>query len=136
MNKRLLSNSGAQDVIAQLPAKRRLDMRFLSEAESGSETRVRLFFQQRNVPVRPQAWLEGIDRVDLVVGDRLIVESDSAAYHRSIEDYENDRRRDLAARMQGFETVRLSYHQIWRDWEATRSSLLRLLQARKHIRRR
>lgn len=135
LNKKLLSNVGAQDVIAQLPVKRRHDMRFLSEAESGSETRVRLFFQQRNVPVLPQVWLEGIGRVDLVVGDRLLIECDSEEHHRSKEDYENDRRRDLAARLQGFEPIRLSYHQIWLDWDATRASLLRLLRARKHIRR-
>lgn len=136
LNRKLLSSVGSQDVIAQLPVKRRHDMRFLSEAESGSETRVRLFFQRRNVPVRPQVWIEEVDRVDLLVGDRLLIECDSEEHHRSKEDYENDRRRDLAARMQGFEPVRLSYHQIWFDWDATQASLRHLLRARKHIRRR
>lgn len=136
LNKKMLSEVGAQDVVSQLSVKRRNGMRFMSEAESGSETRVRLFFQQRKIPVRPQVRLEGIGDVDLVVGDRLIVECDSDAHHRSKEEHQNDRRRDLEARMRGFDTIRLAYHQIWADWEATQAVLLRVIRARKHIRRR
>lgn len=136
LNTQLLNRRQVQDVVAHLPVRRREVLRLLRRAESGSETRVRLFFHQRNVPVRSQVDLEGIGRVDLLVGDRLIVECDSDEHHRSKEAHQNDRQRDLAARIQGFETIRLTYHQIWLDWEATRSSLLRLLRARRHIRRR
>lgn len=135
VDKAMIGPYDVQDLVAQLPAGRRHEMRFLSEAESGSETRVRLFFQLRRVPVRPQVGLEGIGDVDLVVGDRLIVECDSDAHHRSKEEHQNDRRRDLETRMRGYDTIRLTYHQIWTDWEATQASLLQVIRERKHIRR-
>lgn len=81
--------------------------------------------------MRPQVALDRIGDVDLVVGDRLIVECDSDAHHRSKEEHQNDRRRDLEARMQGFDTIRLTYHQIWTDWEATQAVLLRVIRERK-----
>ncbi len=65
---------------------------------------VRLFFVRRRVPVRAQAEIDGVGFVDLLVGDSLIVECDSQAHHGETN-YENDRRRDLAARDLGFTTL-------------------------------
>lgn len=103
--------------------------RHLAVAESGSETRVRHFLAARGVAVSPQVWISGVGRVDLLVGKRLILECDSRTFHASTETYETDRARDLAARDKGFDTLRLSYRQVWREWPATRESLIR------HIRR-
>ena len=107
---------------------------FLSEAESGTETRVRLVFQQRRVPVSPQVPIEGVGRVDLVVGKSLVVESDSAKFHSSYEKYINDRRRDLALRKLGYDVIRLSYVQVWEQWDTTKEGLLGTVRRRKHLR--
>lgn len=122
-------------VLSELPQRAQRIGPFLGRAESGSETRVRFFLQRRNVPVRSQVQIPGVGRVDLLVGDALIVECDSDAHHRSREEHQEDRRRDLAARDLGYEVLRLTYHQIWYDWAATQQSLLRLIHERRHIRR-
>ncbi|MFT0846930.1 type IV toxin-antitoxin system AbiEi family antitoxin domain-containing protein [Actinomycetaceae bacterium L2_0104] len=106
--------------------------KLLSIAESGSETRVRLFFRRRNVKVEPQVEIPGVGRVDMVVGKRLIVECDGAAYHTSRQALEDDKRRDLAARDLGFDSLRLSYRQVWDDWDATQKSLVAWTARRRH----
>ncbi len=106
----------------------------MGPAESGSETRVRLFLQQLNIPVAAQAVIDGVGRVDLLVGNNLIIECDSDEHHRSKEAHHKDRTRDLAARDLGYQTIRLSYRQIWFDWDATRESLLTTIRTRRHLR--
>ncbi|MBK7822415.1 MAG: hypothetical protein IPJ61_15465 [Tessaracoccus sp.] len=118
-----------------LPGRSSRFLRYLNRAESGSETRVRLFLEQHGVRLLPQVEIPGVGRVDLLVGDNLIIECDSEAHHGSDRDYREDRRRDLAARDLGFDTIRLSYAQIWYQWESTKRSLLRQIRLRRHISR-
>ncbi|MBK7821594.1 MAG: DUF559 domain-containing protein [Tessaracoccus sp.] len=132
----LILASDVGDVLARVPASRRGYAQFLGAAESGTETRVRLFFARRHVKVTPQAYIRGIGRVDLLVGDRLIVECDSDEHHRSKEEHRNDRRRDLSARDLGYEVIRLTYHQVWNEWGATQRSLSHQLGRRTHAARR
>lgn len=93
--------------------------------QSGSETRVRLFVRSKRIAIRSQVFIPNVGRVDLVVGKSLIIECDSRAHHSKGDGYESDRRRDLRARELGYQVIRLSYAQIWRDWEQTQ----RFLQA-------
>lgn len=135
MNLELLRPSGLPDLLAGLPAEQRQIVRFLDVAESGSETRIRLFLRRLRVPVRPQVAIPGIGHVDLLVGDKLIIECDSDEYHRSKEQHRIDRQRDLAALELGYDKIRLTYHQIWMDWEATQNSLRHQLRRRRHLNR-
>lgn len=132
LNLRLATLTDLHLLLSTLPKRTQRIGAFLGRAESGSETRVRYFLQRRNFSVRAQISIPGVGRVDLLVGDRLIVECDSDAHHRSKEAHQEDRRRDLAARDLGLDVVRLTYHQIWLDWPATQLSLLRLLRTRRH----
>lgn len=111
--------------------------KYLSAAESGSETRVRLFLQQLQIPVVPQVEISGVGRVDLVIGDRLVIECDSHKHHSKPEDQLRDRKRDLALRDLGYEVIRLAYQQIWgADWEDTKPQILNETRRRRHILRR
>ncbi|WP_296138068.1 endonuclease domain-containing protein [uncultured Tessaracoccus sp.] len=118
---------------ATVHARRTLQF-FEPASQSGSETRVRLWLQQRNVPVQPQAHIPGLGFVDLLVGRSQILECDSDAHHRSGAQQEEDRRRDLLARELGYATERLSYAQIHHHWEPTSEVLARLLATRRHLR--
>ena len=131
--KGLVTDSDIRTTLNTLPLRAQRIGPFVSTAESGSETRVRYFLQRKNIPVRPQVKIEGVGRVDLLVGTNLIIECDSDEHHRTIEEHQEDRRRDLAARDLGFRVLRLTYAQIWRDWPATRESLLRLIHERRHL---
>lgn len=131
----LMSVTDTKALIREAPVKYQRGLQQLRlGAGSGSETRVRLFFQRRNVRVRSQVFIPGVGSVDLVAGNSLIVESDSEAHHSRTRDYAEDRRRDLAARELGYETVRLSYHQIWTTWDQTQTVLAADLATGRHRR--
>lgn len=126
----------ARGLIASAPSTKQGPLRLLRPgAGSGSETRVRLFFQQRRVPVSTQVPIAGLGRVDMVVGRSLIVECDSHAHHSSPAQQEEDRRRDLAARELGYAVIRLSYSQVWHTWGQTKRLLSAELGTRAHRRR-
>lgn len=105
-------------------------------SQSGSETRVRLFLQRKGVRVRSQVSIAGIGRVDLLVGDSLIIECDSYAHHASASDMHRDRDRDVQARILGFEVIRLSYRHIWSEWGRTQERLMKVIRSRRHRRKR
>lgn len=134
-NQGLLLPSHAELLLSEATVHDRRTLGFFHPAsESGSETRVRLWFQRRNVPVLPQVRIDGVGRCDLLVGRSLIVECDSHEHHSSKEQQAKDRRRDLAARALGYETIRLSYPQIHADWATTQEYLARIIATRRHLR--
>ena len=132
MNLDLLTNTEIAAIIRGLPQRVHAILPYLAWAQSGSETRARYLFQRMGVKVRTQVEIDGVGRVDLVVGDCLVVECDSKRHHSSQTSYERDRRRDLAARDLGFTVTRLSYRQIWDEWEATQQSIIRQIRDREH----
>lgn len=96
-------------------------------AESGSESLVRLRLRRRKVRVRPQVWL-GSYRVDLLVGERLVIEVDSRAHHTGEEHYRSDRERDLALRRMGYIVVRLTYAQVVHHWDEVEPALMTMIR--------
>lgn len=134
LNLRAVSDEEVSLLLHRHVVRGALVRRHLSSAESGSETRVRVFLQRRNVPVRPQVEIDGVGRVDLLVGRSLIIECDSLAHHSAKDRYELDRFRDLNARDLGFDTARLSYRQVWQQWGWTRAVLGRQIRLGQHSR--
>lgn len=131
VNKELMRPSEARHIIAGGSVRSRRTLEFFDpKAESGSETRVRLFLQQHRFKVRSQVVIPGVGRVDLLVGKSQILECDSQAHHG---DHRVDRRRDLAARELGYDSDRLSFEQVHHTWEATQEFLLRLLRTGRHL---
>ena len=128
----LLYPEEAAVLLKECGARGRRVWRYVRRSQSGSETRVRFFLARNRVRVREQVYIPGVGRVDLLVGQRLIIECDSAAHHSEISRYREDRRRDLAARDLGYEVIRLSYAQIWYEWEATQRSILAEIRRRRH----
>ncbi len=102
-------------------------------SESGTESKVRLFLQLHNVMVTPQVQIEGVGRVDLLVGRRWILECDSRAHHTGEVTYEYDRARDLAAVQRGYFSMRLTHAMIFGGWAETAESLLRVVRTGAHL---
>lgn len=133
VSQQMISSVRAKELIAQGSTRKTQLRWFEPGAQSGTETRVRLFFRARNVRVRPQVFIPGVGRVDLLIGDSWIIECDSRAHHTGTDNYSNDRRRDLAAKAQGFEVLRLTYEQVMFEWSTTQAVLSQLLAAKVHL---
>jgi very-short-patch-repair endonuclease len=133
MNRRLVTEHDAR-LICSSTARGRAIARALDPAsESGIETLARLRLRRCQVRVRTQVIIDGVGRVDLLVGDRLIVELDGRAWHDRPGDFEADRRRDRALVALGFLVLRASYWQVMGEWPVIEAQILGLVRSRKHL---
>lgn len=101
-------------------------------AESGTESLARLRLRRRHLKVTPQVVIPGVGRVDLVVGNRLVIEVDSWAHHSSYEAYEHDRYRDLVLGELGYLVIRLTYRRVMHDWASAERSVMAMVGRGDH----
>lgn len=135
LRQRRLSGREVERIVAALPyAARRALANLRSDADSGTETVVRRWFQQRGVRVRPQVHIPSVGRVDLLVGGRWVIECDSREFHDTEDQYQRDRSRDLQLQMFGFIVTRLTWEQVFLDWPATSRKLQHILWSGAHHR--
>jgi very-short-patch-repair endonuclease len=66
--------------------------------------------------LRRQVLIANVGRVDLMIGDRLIIEFDGWEFHRSREAFERDRRRDAELARRGYIVLRFTHRQVTREW--------------------
>lgn len=116
--------------LKQLRAIGRVDGRSMS----GPETRVRRFLERQGVEVQPQFHVASVGFVDMLVGDRLVIECDSIAHHTGSSNYAADRRRDQALAALGFQVIRLTYQDVMQNWDQTRELLRHLIRRGIHRR--
>jgi very-short-patch-repair endonuclease len=99
--------------------------------QSGIETIVRLLLRGLRVRHRTQVGIPGVGRVDVLVGDRLVIEVDGEEFHTGYE-FEADRRRDFELVMRGYLVVRLSYKMITGEWDQVRAGIVALVERDEH----
>ncbi|MEI5584342.1 MULTISPECIES: endonuclease domain-containing protein [unclassified Agromyces] len=99
--------------------------------QSGTETIVRLLLRGRRVRHRTQVPIIGVGRVDVLVGDRLVIEIDGAGFHTGLE-FEADRRRDFELVQRGYLVLRLSFSMVMQDWAEVRRGILALIERGEH----
>ncbi len=88
---------------------------------SGSVTEAVFLFRANVFGVRIRQQMQiGRDRVDFVLGDRLVVEVDGREFHERERDYARDAR--LTAR--GYRILRFSYRQVVHGWPAVEAAVL------------
>ena len=104
-------------------------------AESGSESIVRVLLRRHGIEAIPQVRIPftDLDRFDLLVGDRLLIECDSDAHHGTGADRLRDLRRDAAAAALGFIVLRFDYRQIMFEPDAVIAAVLGLVGAGLHL---
>lgn len=101
-------------------------------SEAGTETMVRMRLRALRVATRIQVRVMQGVRVDLLIGDRLVIECDSKEHHTDLEAYERDRARDRRLVARGFLVIRLSYRQIHDDWPAIEQDILAVVRRGDH----
>lgn len=132
LNLNLMSRAGIEACLAGAPARIRSLVDRCDQAESGTETMVRLRLRSLGIEVRAQVWIDGVGRADLLVGDRLILEIDGRAYHVGSDRFEADRERDRNAVERGYLVIRLTYNQVLHEWPAAEAAILAIVRRRMH----
>jgi very-short-patch-repair endonuclease len=113
-----ISRTELEFLTAGLPEKYRAYLALTDpNAASGLETKARLGLRRYNIAARSQVKIRGVGSVDLLVGERLVVETDGREWHTKPEAYAEDRRRDLALAALGYTVLRLSYDQVMGEWD-------------------
>lgn len=135
LNKRCLSTKDLDRLLAGLPQRKRHPLvRVRADAQSGTETAVRWWLEERRVRVRSQAQLLPDVRVDLLIGTNWVIECDSRRFHDDPAQYREDRRRDLALSSRGYRVTRLTWEQVFLEWPRTSAMLVEMLRRRDHRR--
>ena len=112
-----------RDLLTRLPAGLRIQLADVdgeSEAITESVTRWRL--RRVGLPVRAQVWVAPDIRVDLLVGERLVVELDGY-YHAESGQFARDRARDARLTALGYHVLRFTYWQVMDDWDSVSLSV-------------
>ncbi|MCS5733589.1 endonuclease domain-containing protein [Herbiconiux daphne] len=134
LNKRIMSTAQLHEVLAPMPASARGYLALTDAgSQSGLETKARLSFRGRGITVRTQVHISGVGRVDMLIGDRLVIEVDGYRWHSSRSAFAEDRRRDLELARQGYLVIRLTYDQVMFGWAAVEEVVLAHLRRREHL---
>ncbi|EGD56878.1 hypothetical protein SCNU_00830 [Gordonia neofelifaecis NRRL B-59395] len=135
LNRRLLSPSGLEAELGGAPRSVQQALSLVDgQAESGTETLVRLRLRAPHLHIRTQVAIPEVGRVDLVVGTSMIVEVDGYEYHADPDQFEKDRLRDLRARALGYDPIRLTYRQVIYQWDRVGPLLIELIRRGVHRR--
>lgn len=100
-------------------------------SQSGLEPIVRLLMRSHRVRLRTQVQIDGIARVDILIGDRLIVELDGYGFHA--DRFEQDRERDWELNQRGYLVVRVSYRMVMEHRARVEAGLLALVRRGAHL---
>jgi very-short-patch-repair endonuclease len=104
-----------------------------ARSQSGIETLVRLRLRARGIRVSVQVRITGVGHVDLLVGDRFVIECDSKAWHSGDDRYFEDRRRDRKLIGLDYLPMRITYEMVVFDWAETERVILRRVAQRDHL---
>lgn len=99
---------------------------------SGLETLARLYIRALRIRVRAQVYIPGVGWVDLLLGDRLVMELDGRAHHDNPWAYEKDRARDLALVALGYVVIRVTYRRVLYDWQSVEAAILAIVRRGEH----
>lgn len=116
-NQRKISSTARRRIRNQLPRSARWLVDFArDDAQSGLESLVRLRLHMQGIRVRTQVVIDTVGRVDFLIEDRLILESDGELNHGGARNRHKDLRRDASASALGYETLRFDYALIVHNW--------------------
>lgn len=98
-------------------------------ADSGLETLVVPRLRWLRLPLRRQTWIAG-HRVDLLIGDRLVLQIDGA--HHVGAQRDRDNAHDAALRLLGYTVIRVGYHQVVDGWHEVQELIQRAVAQGLH----
>lgn len=126
-----LSGEALRGIPFRSRAARELAASVTELSDSGLETLVVTPLRRWGLRVRQQVKLAG-RFVDIVVGDRLVLQVDGYEFHTSAQ-RSSDIAHDAELRLRGYTVLRLSYAQIVHDWDAVAAIIRRAIAAGLHL---
>ena len=114
------------------PAARRVAEAVVGLSDSGLETLVVIPLRRWGLSVRQQVKIAG-RFVDLLVGERLVVQTDGFEFHSSSAQRGRDIQHDTELRLRGYTVLRFSYAQIVHDWPRVEATIRRAVAAGLHV---
>ena len=132
-NRGLFSMFELAELLDPLPAKyARLFDLIDPGCQSGLETKARLGLRAARIPHRTQVAVSGVGRVDILIGDRLVLELDGRPWHSETSQLGEDYRRDLALLRRGYVVVRLNYWQVTFQWSEVIAAIRQMVALDEH----
>lgn len=107
-----------------------------SDADSGLESLLRWRLRRHGLAVRTQVRIPSVGAVDVVIGDRLIVEVDGIDNHDGAVHRHKDLVRDANAAAWGYTTLRFDYALVVHDWATVELAILAHVDRGSHLARR
>jgi very-short-patch-repair endonuclease len=101
-------------------------------SQSGIETLVRVRLRKLGIHLTVQAKISGVGHVDLLIGDRFVIECDSHSWHWLEDKYHEDHRRDALLVKMDYVVFRATYEMVMFDWPLVESIVRHVVGARKH----
>ena len=121
----LISRGAWHSALADLPLKLRLQLADVDgRSESIIESLSRFRCRAVGLRVRIQVTLAPGLRVDLVIGERLVVEVDGREHHSDPAAFGRDRIRDARLTALGYRVLRFSYSQVMHNWPSVEAAIL------------
>ncbi|MBN9240341.1 MAG: DUF559 domain-containing protein [Leifsonia sp.] len=102
-------------------------------AESGLETYCRVRLTPLGVRIRSQVHIPAVGYVDLVLGDRLVIEADGREWHEGPNAFLADRSRDLALTRLGYIVIRVAYPHIVDEWQRVELAIRGMVERGEHL---
>lgn len=96
-----------------------------SRAEAGAESLARVRLARIGVQARPQVWITRSIRVDLLIGDRHVIEIGSKEFHAHPDQYETDHERAATLLALGCDVLEFTTNQVMDDWDVVVDIIVR-----------
>lgn len=100
-------------------------------AGSGTESVARFRLTNSHMRVRSQVEIKNVGRVDLLVGDKLIIECDSRAHHND-EQRKADNLRDRKSTIGDYRVLRIDYDDVMFNWATVFEDITEMVRTGRH----
>lgn len=129
LHRRLISRNRLEAVLARGPKRTRFLAGHLeARSESGIESIVRFLLRVIGLDVEVQVRMRGRDRVDILVGDWLVIECDGRETHAQQEAFTKDRERVVRLMRESRIVVQFAYATIMYDFAFVQRSVEEVVQ--------
>jgi very-short-patch-repair endonuclease len=129
------TDSSLRETLSSLAtADRLIGVRSQPGSDAGTESVVRQRLLRVGVEVDQQVTITSVGRVDMVVrGTRIVIEVDGKSFHAKEDAFENDRRRDAILAALGYVVIRLSFAQVFGNWDWCERAILTALTQFRNV---